>query len=212
MVQICPKTVFLFQSRKSENHHRLQQIRLSHRHLQQTILIIWTKFIQKRYFRSDYIYLHFWLVGHRRAEILPHSTVKDKVGPPVRNWFGGCFGLFWLGSFCLVAAFSGSLPLLQTTPHEDSFPVEKVFENTSFEISSLQSVVDRLKVHVSYKAFSGIPKFAVRSPLSSQGNKKLEILLIKIFSLRQKSKSHTSSNHRKNQILPLQEKKSIVPV
>ena len=44
-------------------------------------------------------------------------------------------------------------------------------------------------------------------PVSSarKGNSKFEILLLKIFSLKQKTKLNTSSSYRKNQIFTFQE-------
>ena len=38
-----------------------------------------------------------------------------------------------------------------------------------------------------------------------KGNSKFEILLVRVFSLRQKNKPNTSCSYRKNQILSLQE-------
>ena len=92
---------------------------------------------QKRYFRSDYLspFLACWPLT--RSVILPHLTIKDEVPLPIQSCFCGPSRFNRVvvahsGSFWLVAALLESLLLLQTTPHEDSFPVEKVFENTSF--------------------------------------------------------------------------------
>ena len=42
-------------------------------------------------------------------------------------------------------------------------------------------------------------------PLASKGNWKFEILVLKVFSPKQKNKSNTASFYRKNQILSFQE-------
>ena len=92
---------------------------------------------QKKYFRSDYLspFLACWPLTW--PVILPHLTINDEVPPPVQSCFCGPSRLIRVvvahsGSFWLVAALLESLLLLQTTPHEDLFPVEKAFENTSF--------------------------------------------------------------------------------
>ena len=53
--QIVPNRLFLVENKKSEHHYSILQIWMSlsiEFHLELTILIFWSKFVQKAYFRS----------------------------------------------------------------------------------------------------------------------------------------------------------------
>ena len=69
MYQIYPKRIFLIENRKSEHYHWVLHIRISlgtNFQSKFTVLILWTKFAQNRYFQPEterlYFSVHPWLL------------------------------------------------------------------------------------------------------------------------------------------------------